>query len=68
MTKNVSDTRELDPTIEYSDNDPDLLVPEFIKHAHYTIFFGSKNPDYDKTTQHLRSMLLVVKVPTFYYT
>ena len=53
--------RELDPDIEYTDHDPDLLVPEFIKHANYTIFFDSKCQDYDKTMKQLQSMLLVSK-------
>ena len=56
-----SDMRELDPDIEYTDHDPDLLVPEFIKHANYTIFFDSKCPDFDKTMKQLQSMLLVSK-------
>ena len=58
-----NDTRELDPDIEYSDNDVHLLVPEFVKHAHYTIFFDTKFPDYDKTIQHLQHM---IHTKTFY--
>jgi len=62
VPKNMeTDMRELDPDIEYTDNDPDLLVPEFIKHANYTIFFDSKCPDFDKTMKQLQSMLLVSK-------
>ena len=35
-----TDTKELDPDIEYHDDDPHLSVPEFVKHANYTIFFN----------------------------
>ena len=51
---------KLDLNAVYSDNDEDLLIPEFIKHSHYTVLWREYRPTISSIRQIYESMLRVL--------